>query len=374
MASLFVVVFAVLWRRRGHPYLAMLALGFLASAVAFAVQDVILTQGEDVSRLIVNGLFTVAIACIAAAALSRAGIAVPIRTFAAVAILGMAALAFFLYGDPNLAARIMVVNVTLGVIALITLWRLVRAGPRGTTDWLIVAIAASALALSALRLILAPFDDYDVVTYDGFQQSVYWTTIQLFAAIFSVAIAMAFVLSAAQEMMAKLRAEADIDHLSGLLNRRGFEAAAERILSGASDGASHAILLADLDDFKQVNDTFGHAAGDNVIAAVGRILAEHGQTRAVGRIGGEEFALLYAGMRRSELHAIATRLQVELDHRPIAGLPRDYRVTISIGIFESGEEQTLSSMLAGADRALYTAKHTGKNRVELAAPSYLRAV
>lgn len=160
------------------------------------------------------------------------------------------------------------------------------------------------------------------------------------------------------------------DPLTGLANRRAFDAAlAAEFAAQDQGGAGFAIAHIDLDYFKDVNDTFGHAAGDRVLAIVGeRLERELRRTDLVARTGGDEFLLLLRGVTDPErLHSLGARLiaQIEepysLDH-PVAGIL--CRISASVG-FETSlgyDSATLADFLEAADRSLYAAKRGGRGR------------
>jgi two-component system cell cycle response regulator len=156
------------------------------------------------------------------------------------------------------------------------------------------------------------------------------------------------------------------DPLTGLANRRQFLAlAAEERRRAQRSGEPLALMLLDLDHFKQVNDLYGHAAGDAALRAFARLLRRHLRPfDLVGRYGGEEFVILLSGAGRTSALAAAERLRTL-----IAGTPFDVqgivRLTASIGIVasEPPHEVPFATLLASADRALYRAKHSGRNRV-----------
>lgn len=161
---------------------------------------------------------------------------------------------------------------------------------------------------------------------------------------------------------------ANHDGITGLLNRRGFDDA----LASAWDAAwcqPLAVLLLDIDHFKAVNDTYGHATGDRVLARFADVLREHtGPTEIVGRTGGEEFAV--AMPLRDGTEAARRALDIvdavaAVEHS-CAGVP--FRVTVSVGVAERLPRHGSSSALCrDADRALYAAKDAGRNRAVLAA-------
>ncbi len=166
---------------------------------------------------------------------------------------------------------------------------------------------------------------------------------------------------------ARLQAEEEAmtDPLTGLRNRRAADLLLERLCAA---GASFALLHMDLDYFKAVNDTLGHAAGDLVLETVGRILRN--QVRAedcAARVGGDEFVVVV--MNRTDpalLQSIAERIIAEVS-RPIDYDGTPCHVSASIGIVRSTDLATLDApaLLAAADRALYAAKHAGRARAHL---------
>ena len=157
------------------------------------------------------------------------------------------------------------------------------------------------------------------------------------------------------------------DALSGLANRRAMDLEIERRLADPSE--DFALLHIDLDLFKQVNDTLGHAAGDHVIATVGQILRD--ETRAAdmaARTGGDEFLLLLAGpIDRDGLAALGARLIARLE-RPIPFDGDHCHISASIGAARSADypqRPDIDGVLADTDLALYTAKRGGRGRIVL---------
>lgn len=156
---------------------------------------------------------------------------------------------------------------------------------------------------------------------------------------------------------------ATTDPLTGLANRRSFFEAAEREL-GRSRRAGYATVVAmlDLDHFKDVNDTHGHAAGDRILELVSRVLVkELRDADLVGRLGGEEFGLLLVDVSVAHAREIVERIRTRVMHCD-TGL--DLSVTLSAGIADCDPAMLgLDVAMALADRALYEAKRQGRNRV-----------
>ena len=158
---------------------------------------------------------------------------------------------------------------------------------------------------------------------------------------------------------------ATTDVLTGLPNRRGFNLLASQALQEAQRNQSPlSALLIDLDHFKQLNDTHGHLAGDEVLRGFAQSLQSNlRQSDIICRWGGEEFILLLkdTGSSTARLLAEKIREQSEASNFPFNGV--NLRVSTSIGIAELHDEDTLDRLIARADRALYRAKQSGRNRV-----------
>ncbi len=161
---------------------------------------------------------------------------------------------------------------------------------------------------------------------------------------------------------------ATTDALTGLANRRAFMARLESELEQvAQGGAPGMVIMLDLDHFKRVNDTYGHAAGDKVLVHLAQMLGGKAlrQGDLAGRLGGEEFAVLLPRTRADEAAAIAERLRLALeDSRIDSGEGRVITITLSAGIAALAD--TSEESLARADAALYQAKTSGRNRVVVA--------
>jgi diguanylate cyclase (GGDEF)-like protein len=158
-----------------------------------------------------------------------------------------------------------------------------------------------------------------------------------------------------------------VDGLTGLLNRRVFDEMLN--LDGRKELLPLSLLLIDLDDFKQVNDRFGHPAGDEVLTCVGRQLKESCRgTDVIARYGGEEFAVLLPTTHLVKAAEIARRLLQRLAGKIYLFGDRPCRVTASIGAatLTKANPIAVDQLIARADHALYEAKRNGKNRVEMA--------
>ena len=169
---------------------------------------------------------------------------------------------------------------------------------------------------------------------------------------------------------------AQTDALTGLLNRRTWHEEAEALRRHVlRQGGSLAVVILDLDHFKRINDGHGHAAGDAVLAEVGRLLtSELRATDRIGRIGGEEFAI---AMPFTTLEAAASRIEQlrrSIGQRPIANGDAPISVTVSGGIAALQElDASIDGAMRRADEALYRAKAAGRDRIQVDEPHRMRS-
>jgi diguanylate cyclase (GGDEF)-like protein len=176
-----------------------------------------------------------------------------------------------------------------------------------------------------------------------------------------------FVVSFLRERVTRLLSilarAARVDPLTGILNRGGFEERfAQEVERARRNDEQLVLLIADIDHFKQINDRFGHAAGDDVLRRVAEVLSE--STRVpdvVARLGGEEFALLLSGAARRQGAEVAERLRRDMATiMDAAGTP----VTVCVGVAEfPADGVCCESLFHEADAAVYAAKEGGRNRV-----------
>jgi diguanylate cyclase (GGDEF)-like protein len=157
------------------------------------------------------------------------------------------------------------------------------------------------------------------------------------------------------------------DQLTGLLNRRGFDDGALVALARAKEANLPVVaLMCDIDRFKSINDQFGHEFGDKVLIKMGDVLRSFASTAEmlVARHGGEEFAVLVIGIDNEQALQYAEKLRhscaTEVSHGGAST-----HVTVSIGVTSPQREADLPTIMRFADKALYAAKHRGRNRVVL---------
>jgi diguanylate cyclase (GGDEF)-like protein len=206
-------------------------------------------------------------------------------------------------------------------------------------------------------------------TGDEVFESVWMTVLSFEALLFTISIAFILLAMAKERTEHRHKTAALVDPLTGIPNRRAFLQDGEAQLKRqASDPHPIAVMLLDLDNFKSINDRFGHAIGDRVLTRFAEV-ANGCMRRAdlFGRLGGEEFAAILVDATRERAIAVAEQIRssfanatYEVDGRPVVA-------TVSIGIVISYDAVLdISALLAQADHALYRAKDNGRNRIEVA--------
>jgi diguanylate cyclase (GGDEF)-like protein len=158
------------------------------------------------------------------------------------------------------------------------------------------------------------------------------------------------------------------DPLPGLSNRRHFDTLAQlEVRRARRPRRPLSAVMLDVDHFKEVNDRCGHAAGDRVLVALAELCVSMSRrTDLKARLGGDEFCLLLPETGPSAAHQLTERIRAELQVLPFEEAGQSFQVTASMGVAGYSADESLEGLLARADRALYVAKESGRNRVVLA--------
>lgn len=252
--------------------------------------------------------------------------------------------------------------VALGMCA----WAAWRARAKSFVDRALVvllAVTSTHFIIKAFAAVLAGSG----ATAKDYLASQFALVSQSMGAVLIVAVGLMLLCVLVLEIVADEKVNAEVDPLSGLLNRRGFD---NRVDALMTTRGPHSIVLCDLDHFKSVNDTHGHQGGDAVIRAFGEMLqAAAPQGALVARIGGEEFVLFLPRTGGDAALLFAHALRATRAVSPIPGLPPGVRVTSSFGVAEIGQVEPLRFAMRRADDALYAAKNAGRDRVHEAEPA-----
>ncbi|OIQ94632.1 putative diguanylate cyclase YdaM [mine drainage metagenome] len=295
---------------------------------------------------------------------------VDFRPLAALLALNFLLLLYFLYVKDSLEARIAIItasNILICIASLITLLRdrptaMLRFGEAFTAVFIIAAAAVAALR-GAIAIWIDPKLN-DVMAATGPQS---FDTAAGALCIFALAIGL--VLMAYDRLKDELEYLVRHDYLTGTLTRRSFFDLLEAELSRSQRShCAPALLVLDLDHFKQVNDSHGHQMGDQVLQQFAQVV--QGCLRRpdlLGRFGGEEFLVLLPDTPQQAANIVAKRICAAVADACVSGESSGVRYTVSIGVATAEDGIGVEQLLRRADEALYRAKARGRNRVELAA-------
>jgi diguanylate cyclase (GGDEF)-like protein len=339
--------------------LLMQALGWVLAALRGEVSD-------WWSIVVANALLIASYAETARALRLLLGVPQRRLLLAAIGVPAWLGIAWFGVAQPDYHLRVYIAAAMVGAYLAMLLWPLRHALRRGGSTaqrvmLLVLAGAALAWGLRLGELIGAPAGHHLMLATPGnVANMVYGTLEPVFASL-------GFLLMYNETAQADLRRLARLDPLTGCLNRLALTEEMERLLRQPE--RMHAALMVDVDHFKAINDRFGHAGGDRVLAALAHGIGVQLRAHDVfGRIGGEEFLVLLPHSDAATASALAERLRAHIEALPLEFDGQEQAVTISIGVAVSAaDDRHADSLVRRADQALYQAKRTGRNRVAVVA-------
>ena len=357
----FAIAFASAWFiDRKRDYLLILAGASVVFALAAATQILRMPEDAGLNAMVSGLLYSTAVLAAVDAILLRSGRSLGFLVNIALlaAISGM--LWYFFYVERNLMARVYIQNFGYGFIFLVAAARLAdlrgaRLGDR-ILFWSVVGFGVHFF----LRTIVTtgfsqPLDP------TAFGQSLFWQALQLSMAVLGSSFALAVLAAAVADVIEDLRHQRDIDHLTGVLNRRGFEDAVAAVHRRSSRRTA-SLVLCDIDHFKSINDAHGHDAGDRALREIARILGRAKRKRdVIGRIGGEEFGILLSDTDSAEAYECAERLRRAISEADFSNVVDRVRITASFGV-ATATGAHWESLYKAADDRLYDAKRRGRNQ------------
>jgi diguanylate cyclase (GGDEF)-like protein len=225
-------------------------------------------------------------------------------------------------------------------------------------------------AHGALFLLRTPLSSANHVPNGNLAMSGWLDLLSLEALLFTISIAFILLAMAKERTEYRHRAAASTDPLTGIANRRGFLEQAALSKHATAGNQPTAVLLFDLDNFKMINDRYGHAIGDRTLQIFADVAKAHiGTAGTLGRWGGDEFVAVLTNTNREIAATVAERVRAALEDAASDIDGRLVGATISTGMaFSSHGAFELPSMLLQADQALYRAKNAGRNRLAIAMP------
>lgn len=366
LSSLFAVAFFGSWWWWRRNWLLWVG----ASCSLFAMGTVGQTLGvpHDIrwSFMVSAVVYGAAIFALVNGALKRVG---PLRSRYA-SRLGMIGLvlsgvAYFCFVHPSVKEGLYLMNCGFSAVLVIDALYLGRAAKQTAkmidrlVYWLILLLGLQVIP----RTLLSFGSAGQTPDVAAFAQSSYWIWVNVTYALLVVVIGGTMLSALAVDVMGELRGRAETDPLTRLLNRRGFEGSVKKRIAKAKERC-FSIVVCDVDHFKEINDSYGHADGDAVLVRIAALLKENlrGLDEAA-RFGGEEFVMLLSDVNRDDALVLIERLRRVIEQTRFgSGNLRRRRITASFGVAEYRVGEDLEDAIRRADRMLYAAKRNGRNQ------------
>ena len=363
ITAVFSLGFACAWLYdRRLRYLRFLAASFVAFALGSAVQICHLPDEWRLNALISATFYVLSIQLLAEGVLRRAGLHLRLATHASMFALVLGSMYYFSFVTSNLLVRVYILNLSAGLLMVFTAVRFRKRCNGRTVNHVLLWVL---LIFGASFFIRTPLTTIQPLPHSAapFARTIFWVLLQLSLALMGAVLGLVLLAAAMSDVIDRLTLERDLDSLTETLNRRAFERLAGRRVA---DKRSYplALIAFDIDNFKSINDRYGHAAGDAVLRQFAAILrAAVREKDVVARIGGEEFALLLPGADDKFAYQIAERLRTVLESSRFYEIEATLCVTTSAGIARYRPGEAVGALLARADHLLYAAKRAGRNRV-----------
>ncbi len=362
--------FCIWFQYRNLKSAGFLALAYISGATAFTFEVALPREEEtviliarafgDVFYLLITFFFVIAIAY-------RYEQKVPFKLLSTLFICSVLTNTWFWFGYESLTIRSYLLSTSCAIMLLMCI-PIIRRRRMKFIDhalaWLL-AISACQLVVQTV-LILNVMDDGNEFVLVSYWQSTFLAYLNLSVAIISLALAVVLFVGLGMDIIAEYKLKSDTDVLSNVLNRRGFEEAAIRQIAKALDhDVPVTLIIGDIDNFKSINDTYGHQIGDTVISNFSTIMKTACRKQdVIGRIGGEEFCILLpaATQEMGALVAESIRSSVKGFEHTDGKIPAFF-ITSSFGVAELRPGETYLSLFSRADKALYEAKEQGRDLV-----------
>jgi len=320
-------------------------------------------MSNPILRFLANAFFMLAMMLLSAGLSNRRGRRPRYAVLLTIALVTLGTLYYNQFIEPILLKRVIILNFGLAIISLLMLLDVAKASNRTPVEQVLFGLLLVSCAGYLLRPVFLIASGIPGEQFEG----AYWLVVSISDALTCAIIAVGIFAIIASDVMDGIKSDAEIDTLSGLFNRRGFEPRALDALARQTTGTPVVIILSDLDHFKSINDRFGHSSGDRVIQRFSAILKEKAPRDAVlARLGGEEFAIVLPPGAALTAHRWADDVRAAFKHIAPDILSGEANPTASFGVAIARENENLHTLMDRADRALYQAKNDGRDCVRLA--------
>lgn len=392
---IFTAAFIGAWLKdRERHYLLLMAAGCLLAPIGAIMQILQWPSGDGRNALFSNFFYTSAILCAVEGILLRARRPIGFKRDILLLTAFMALIAYYFYVDRDVLMRVYIQNAGYGALFITAALRMRKHLEQRTINRALFCF----VLLFGLQFIVRTVLTIGLNPPHGvpaFGRSEFWQYLMLTNGILGPALALTVLAAAISDIISDIQNERDIDPLTGILNRTGFERRSSKLFLSEDRRASKAnkalsataptsdiavdgeakttgrfpwtyssLIVCDLDHFKKINDTYGHLAGDEVLATIGETLKQHTRKQdIVGRIGGEEFVIILPGVTMEAARLFAERLRLAVAACRFSFAQQDFHVTCSIGLTTFTENSNFLNTFAFTDELLYEAKASGRNKI-----------
>lgn len=364
MALLFASLFTYIWARdRSNKSILGYAFGYWVLVASFALVIMVFEGKSAIASVGLHLLATSGACAILWGTAHRVGQTSPLIAYAVIAAVG----SVFVYASALSETSYVLVMAQNGSTAFIfglgalVLW---QAGSQRMTDRALMWVIALISAHGFIRPLHAMMVDgrYESLSYGSSEVQALNVVIM---GILSAAMAIIILANVVLDQSEKNQREATKDALTGLPNRGAFEPLVKLLIErSAIERVPASLIVGDIDHFKQINDRFGHMAGDGVIQSFGELIASKIRPGDLaGRIGGEEFCIVAWNCGEDGACALAERLRADFAQRRYDALPKDQSISASFGVAEVRFGSSYAQTFERADAAMYRAKRGGRNQV-----------
>lgn len=349
------------WRQ--YRELLAMSLGFFCVSAGLTVQVIKWPQALFPFVMAFSVCYLLAMAGLAKSLAYRFRVALPCRAALWLSLVLLGLQAWFSAVTPSTEVRVYAFNVGAMLFMALPLWHWKSMQMQGRFNRALRWVYVACIALNLLRTFLLMPAAHGV-DQAGITLTWYWMALHFCAMVSAPVLAASMVLAVAWDVIQNLQSERNLDALTQLLNRRGFEESVQK-QRACQEERQWALLVCDLDYFKRINDTWGHAVGDQVLQTVSRVIQDQLRPNdLVARYGGEEFVVLLAGTNAQLACKVAERMCqcVASTSMPVL---QGQSITLSIGVatLPNLEPTQLAQALQDADAQLYVAKRAGRNQV-----------
>jgi diguanylate cyclase (GGDEF)-like protein len=363
MSVIFCASLFAIWHHHRHlKYIGIFGFSYAVRSLCFGIFYFAFALENSVLRLLANVFLMLAMLLLSIGLSNRRGQRPRYGVLLTIAAITLGALYYNQFIEISLLARVIYLNTGLAAVGLLMLLDVAKLSDRTPVEQVLFGL----IIVSCVGFLLRPLFLLASAIPDERFEGAYWLVVSISDALICAMTAVGIFAVIASDVMDSIKSDAQIDALSGLFNRRGFEPRALDALARQTTSEPAAIIMSDLDHFKSINDRFGHSGGDRIIQSFSEILKEKAPGDAImARLGGEEFAVLLPPGKAGTAHLLAEETRSAFKEVAPGIVAGEACPTASFGIAIARENENLHALMDRADRALYQAKADGRDRVRL---------